>query len=63
MCVGLPHGCSAHRGQKRESDPLEMKLEGSVNCPIGCWEPTQIFCKNSTCCKLLSCLSSPVILF
>lgn len=35
MCVCLhveqsEHGCSAYRGQKRSSEPLEMELQGVV---------------------------------
>lgn len=29
---------SSHRGQKRESEPLE--LEEVVSRPTGCWEPS-----------------------
>lgn len=32
MYVGVPHACSVHRGQKRESDSLELELHRVESC-------------------------------
>ena len=35
MHVYVPHVCSAHRGQKRALDPLELELQEVVSYHVG----------------------------
>lgn len=33
--------------QKRELDPLKLRLQGTHEALCGCWEQTQVLCKSS----------------
>lgn len=56
----------ACRGQKRASDPLELKLRMVVSHQVGAGNRTQVLCKSNKCSKLLihlsNCRSYPLLL-
>ena len=57
MYANILSVCSAHRGQKRASDPLEPELQMVLSCQTGARKQTPVPCKSSQCSQPLSHLS------
>ena len=58
MNICVLHACSAHKGQKEESYPLELEFQIVVNNHVGTRDSVFLE-KSSQCCYHLNHLSSP----
>ena len=57
--VYTPHACRAYEGQKRPQDPLELKLQMVVSCPMAPGNLTWAVYKSNSRSWLLGILTSP----
>lgn len=63
MYVSVPCVWSAFGGQKRASDPLELKLQMVVRHYVGAGNWTLVHCKSSNCSWSVSCLFIQILHF
>ena len=57
ICLCATYMPGACRGQKKASDPMQLKLQTAVSCHTGAGSRTQALCKSSKYSNLLGAFS------